>query len=126
MSNTTLEVEAADIKNLQVLDGHALASMPKTAELLDCGLSRVYKLIDAGELKSFLVGGRRKIAVSDLMDFIAKMRAQGPGKRKVPWDADGIGPRQRHPRRGDAAASEKCPASAPATKRPDRSARAGR
>ena len=114
----TLEVEV-DTTTLQVLNGHALASMPKTAELLDCGLSRVYKLLDEGELKSFLVGGRRKVAVSDIVHFIAKMRAQGPGKRKVPWDADGLGPRHYHARRGDADAPEKSPAlKAPATKRP--------
>lgn len=106
----TLEVEV-DITTLQVLNGHALASMPKTAELLDCGLSRVYKLLDEGELKSFLVGGRRKVAVSDIVHFIAKMRAQGPGKRKVPWDAaDGLGPRQYHARRGEQGGGAKRPA----------------
>jgi excisionase family DNA binding protein len=97
----TIEVDDADPTSLKVLNGHALASMPKTAELLDCGLSRVYKLLDEGELKSFLVGGRRKVAVADIADFIARKRAEEPKKRVVPWDRNVLGARQYHLRRED-------------------------
>jgi hypothetical protein len=99
VSDNTIEVDEGDPTTLKVLNGHALASMPKTAELLDCGISRIYKLIDAGELKSFLVGGRRKIAVADIVNFIARKRAEEPKKRVVPWDKNGMGERRYHPRR---------------------------
>lgn len=118
MSNLDLEVDAANTKILQVLDGHALAGLPKASELLDCGLSRIYSLIDAGELRSFLVGGRRKIAISDIVDFIEKKRAEPPKKRVAPWDRFGVSPRQRHPRRGAADVEPAAtPVKAPAPKR---------
>ena len=102
MSTDTIVVdddEILDILKQLGLTGRAVGSPAKVAEVLDCGLSRVYKMIDTGELPSFLIGGRRKIAFIDIARLIAKRRAAPLVKRVCPWDVDGLAERQYHPRR---------------------------
>ena len=38
-------------------NGRAIVSPAEAAVVIGCGLSKIYKLIDAGELPSFLIGG---------------------------------------------------------------------
>jgi excisionase family DNA binding protein len=92
------EVDPARIA-LQIANGRLLASPARASELLDCGLSRVYKMIDSRELPSFLIGGRRKIAITDIAELVAKKRIGELCKRVMPWDARGLGERKYHPRR---------------------------
>ena len=101
MSDTLVEADECDPARiaLQISHGKLLASPARASELLDCGLSRIYKLIDSKELPSFLVGGRRKIAIADIAALVARKRAEGLHKRTMPWDVGGLGERQYHPRR---------------------------
>jgi hypothetical protein len=101
MSDTIVEADECNPARiaLQIANGSLLASPAKAAVLFDCGLSRIYKMIDSQELPSFLVGGRRKIAITDIAELIAKKRSEGLHKRTMPWDAHGLGERKYHPRR---------------------------
>jgi excisionase family DNA binding protein len=45
--------------------------------LLDCGLTRLYELLDAGELQTFKDGRSRKIVVASIHDYIARRVAAG-------------------------------------------------
>ena len=85
--------------------GHAVVSPAKACDLLDCGLSRIYKLMDAGELPSILLGGRRKIGIEHIAKLLARKEAEGR-RRTMPWDKDGLAQRQYHPRREDAPDSD--------------------
>jgi hypothetical protein len=84
-----------------------VVSPAKACTLLDCGISRIYTLMDAGELPSFLIGGRRKIAIEDIAKLIAQKRASPSPMRTMPWDNNGPAQRQYHPRREDAPDSDK-------------------
>ena len=54
----------------------ALALSPKkAAAALDCGITRIYELINSGELDSYLDGHARRITVDSLRRFQAKLLA---------------------------------------------------
>jgi hypothetical protein len=51
----------------------------KACVMLDCGLTRLYELMNSGELVSFLDGRSRKITVASIESYIAKrLEAGGP------------------------------------------------
>ena len=52
----------------------------KTAEALDCGLTRVYDLIAQDELESYLDGARRKITVDSIHKYIARRLEASRGR----------------------------------------------
>jgi hypothetical protein len=74
-----------------------LVVSPKTAgAMLGYGLTRIYALMKAGELESYLDGGARRITVNSIKDFVErKLTAieqppprRGPGRpRKTPMTA---------------------------------------
>jgi excisionase family DNA binding protein len=46
---------------------------PRAAErMLQCGHTRLYELLDAGELKSFTDGRARRITVASIHDYIER------------------------------------------------------
>src|SRR5580704_3586827 len=60
-------------------------------QLLDCGLSRLYELINAGELETYLDGRCRKITRSSIAAYIQRKLASDesrkgrvPGRREPP------------------------------------------
>jgi excisionase family DNA binding protein len=60
----------------------ALLVKPKEAcRILGCGNTRLYALLAAGELRSFLDGGSRKIVVQSIHDYIARRLEQPVRKR---------------------------------------------
>jgi len=71
-----------------------LVVKPRTAcRMLDCGNTRLYELLGAGELESFLDGRSRKIVVDSIRRYIAQrlaatqvtaMKSQSPRRRGRP------------------------------------------
>ena len=60
-----------------------LAVKPKAArQMLACGNTHVYDLINRGELESFADGGSRKITVASIKAYIARRVAAEAGKLK--------------------------------------------
>ena len=58
-------------------DEFCLLMKPKTAcKLLDCGNTRLYELLAAGELQSLLDGRSRKITMQSVRDYIARRLAE--------------------------------------------------
>jgi len=62
------------------------APIGKFCTLSGIGRSRVYELIDAGDLDSVLIGKRRLIVIESYRQLIARRRVEGqklprPGKR---------------------------------------------
>ena len=78
-------------------DGGLLLAKPRTAcRMLACGNTRLYELLAAGELESFLDGRSRKITV-DLIDRFIARRLTMP---EPPALLNGRGPRRsRRPRK---------------------------
>jgi excisionase family DNA binding protein len=105
--STSLIDEDEDARLLRVFGARLAVSVQRAADALDCGVSYVYRLIDAGELPSHLLAGRRKIDVKDIMTLYARKRAAPAPMRTMPWDQNGIAPRQYWPRRDDAPDSPK-------------------
>jgi hypothetical protein len=66
-------------------DNERLLVRPRRAcHLLDCGTTRLYELLDNGELESFLDGRSRKITVESIRRYIAKRLAAGGKKNPMP------------------------------------------
>jgi excisionase family DNA binding protein len=57
-----------------------LLSMDEAAYALSCGKSKVYALIEAGEIVSFKVGGLRRVPVASLESYVARRVAQASGR----------------------------------------------
>jgi excisionase family DNA binding protein len=59
-------------------DERLVASPRRTAVLLDCGITRVYELINAGELDSYRDGSSRKITIASIKAYVERQleRAQ--------------------------------------------------
>ena len=58
-------------------DDSPLVVKPKGAlRMLNCGNTRLYELLAAGELDSFLDGRSRKITVDSIRRYIARQLAQ--------------------------------------------------
>jgi hypothetical protein len=78
----------------------------RACHMLDCGTTRLYELLDDGELESFLDGRSRKITVESIRRFIRKRLAVGDQKNPVPRNSEKsvpLGARsiRREPARGD-------------------------
>ncbi len=59
-------------------DEERLVVSPRRAKhMLDCGNTRLYELLNANELESFLDGRSRKITVSSIKAYIARLLAAG-------------------------------------------------
>jgi hypothetical protein len=89
-------------KGTNVLSDHErLLVRPRRAcHLLDCGTTRLYELIDAGELQSFLDGASRKITVESIRRYIAKHLAsatEGSSAPEVASADSAVPPAQREP-----------------------------
>jgi hypothetical protein len=55
----------------------ALAIRPKVAwKMLDCGVTRGYALLNAGEIDSFTCGRSRRITVESIRNYIARQVAR--------------------------------------------------
>jgi len=54
-----------------------VVDLTEAAEILRLGRTKLYELLNAGELPSFKVGARRLIAVQDLEAYVARLRAGG-------------------------------------------------
>jgi excisionase family DNA binding protein len=54
-------------------DIEILAVSPKVArQMLGCGNTRLYELLNAGEIKSYRDGGSRRVVVASLREFVAR------------------------------------------------------
>jgi excisionase family DNA binding protein len=53
-----------------------LMTANEAAEQLSISRSKLYLLLATGEIKSILIGGSRRIASTDLADFIARKREE--------------------------------------------------
>jgi hypothetical protein len=56
-----------------------VVSPARAKVMLDCGTTRLYELIDAGELESFKDGKSRKITVSSIKARIERKLAESRG-----------------------------------------------
>jgi hypothetical protein len=66
-------------------DNERLVVRPRRAiHLLDCGNTRLYELMAAGELDSFLDGRSRKITVESIYRYIAKRLSSVKESSAVP------------------------------------------
>src|SRR5689334_18637384 len=89
------EVEAIVAERLaeieRRLDGPRAYSVRQVAERLDLSVSRVWELIRGGELRSFKVGGSRRVDPSDLAEFLQaqRRRAVSPAPARQPKRAAG-------------------------------------
>lgn len=57
-------------------DEPLVVSPARAKALLDCGTTRLYELIAAGELESFKDGKARKITVASIKRRVARMLAE--------------------------------------------------
>jgi len=59
-----------------------VVSVKQACKMLCCSRPKLYRLIDAGEIKSFRDGGLRKVEVQSIKDYIARKIAaeQGVGR----------------------------------------------
>jgi hypothetical protein len=57
-------------------DERLVVSPRRAALLLDCGVTRVYELINSGAFESFKDGASRKIVVASIRDYIARRLSQ--------------------------------------------------
>ncbi|RTL77536.1 MAG: DNA-binding protein [Bradyrhizobiaceae bacterium] len=65
-------------------DIDVLAVSPKVArQMLGCGNTRLYELLNAGEIKSYRDGGARKIVVASLYEFVARKVAESQKSASV-------------------------------------------
>jgi hypothetical protein len=54
-------------------DERLVTSPRRAAALLDCGVTRVYELINSGELESYLDGASRKITIRSIRARIERL-----------------------------------------------------
>jgi hypothetical protein len=65
--------------------GEPLVLTPAQAQTaLQCGPTRLWELINAGEIESFLDGARRRITAKSVRDYVARKLAASPAKKSVP------------------------------------------
>ena len=65
--------------------GEALVLTPAQAQTaLQCGVTRLWELINTGEVESFLDGNRRRITAKSIRDYVNRKLAVAPAKRLVP------------------------------------------
>ena len=75
-------------------DERLVVSPRRARQLLDTGNTRLYELISAGELDSFLAGRSRKITVESIHRFVERRLADEQRERVKTSP-----PRSRHERR---------------------------
>ena len=60
------------IQNIELGDHERLVVSPRRAALmLDCGVTRVYEMMNDGKLQSFKDGAARKISVASIREYVA-------------------------------------------------------
>lgn len=64
-----------------------LLSMSEAAYALSCGKSKLYDLIEAGEIVSFKVGYVRRVPVASLERYVARRIAEAEGRPVEPADS---------------------------------------
>ena len=65
--------------------GEALVLTPTQAQTaLQCGPTRLWELINTGEVESFLDGNRRRITARSVRDYVNRKLAASPAKKVVP------------------------------------------
>ena len=57
-------------------DEPLVVSPARAKTMLDCGTTRLYELIDAGEIESFKDGKSRKITVASIKARVARLLAE--------------------------------------------------
>ncbi len=62
-----------------IADEPLVVSPDRAKAMLDCGTTRLYELIAAGELESFRDGKSRKITVSSIRARVARKLAESRG-----------------------------------------------
>jgi hypothetical protein len=62
--------------NANIGDGPLVVSPRRACHLLDCGTTRLYELINGGDLQSFRDGTSRKIVLASIRDYIARKLTQ--------------------------------------------------
>jgi hypothetical protein len=78
-------------------DDERLVVSPRRAKhMLDCGNTRLYELLNAKELESFLDGRSRKITVSSIKAYIARLLAAPANKNASTVDTTKAGKPKRH------------------------------
>lgn len=72
-------------RNPPLKQDYALVVSPKRAcEMLDCGLTKLYALIDGGHLDSYRDGNQRKIVVASITGYIAHQLQDAAAAEKKP------------------------------------------
>jgi hypothetical protein len=66
MSNPDPEIEA--------LKGKLACSIDAAMVAIDVRRTRLYELIGEGKLETYMEGGRRKVVVASLVDYVEKQR----------------------------------------------------
>ena len=80
--------------------GEPLVLTPAQAQTaLACGPTRLWALINEGEIESFLDGNRRRITAASVRNYVSRKLAASPAKLTVPTAHN-----QRRARASDAAA----------------------
>ena len=65
--------------------GEAIVLTPAQAQAaLQCGVTRLWELINTGEVESFLDGNRRRITARSIRDYVNRKLGGVPAKRVVP------------------------------------------
>ncbi len=64
--------------------------------MLDCRLTRLYDLINAGELEVYMDGGSRKITVRSIHARVQRLLEKSVGIKKACWVAAGAKPPPRY------------------------------
>lgn len=65
-------------------DIEVLAVSPKVArQMLGCGNTRLYELLNAGEIRSYRDGAARRIVVASLREFVARKVAESENRALV-------------------------------------------
>jgi hypothetical protein len=98
-SDSTNQVDETEVAMVvrEIANGRVATSVAGASALLDCGLSRIYQMVNSGELPSFLLGGSRKIAIVDIARLVVKKRREPLQMRICPWDLNGPGERKYWP-----------------------------
>lgn len=68
------------------VNAEALAVAPRIAKrMLGCGTTRLYDLLNRGELQSYRDGKSRRIVVASLHDYVRRQLAAEEAKEKSGW-----------------------------------------
>jgi len=62
-----------------------VVSPKKGALILDVGLTRIYELINSGEIESFRAGKSRKIVLESLKAYVARQLAAEVTRQQPQW-----------------------------------------